>query len=180
MKLARLGSILLAVALALACSSTAPPQSSYDHEANFGALKTFGWYADPAEDKGVGSAIVDTRFVEVNVKKDVTEVLKKKGFQPAAADATPDFFADYHTRAAGILSRDVYGAYAWWSMPVYMGTQSQREAVLAIDFRDGNKKLIWRGWVSKLVGSSPEKIARQIRSSVEEILAKFPPAPGQL
>ena len=170
----------LGAALALACSTTPGPQSSFDHDANFANLKTFSWYADPAEDKGVGSAIVDTRFVEVNVKKDVTEVLGKKGIQPAAADATPDFFADYHTRAAGILSRDVYGAYAWWSFPVYMGTQNQREAVLAIDFRDANKKLIWRGWVSKLVGSSPEKIRRQIRQSVEQILASFPPAPDKL
>ncbi len=166
--------VAVGVCLALSCTNLPPPQSSWDHEATFSNLKTFDWYADPGEDKTVGSAIVDTRFVEDHVKKDTTAALQKKGYQPAAG-GNADFFVDYHTRAAGIISRDKYGAYAWWGMPVYMGSQNYREVILALDVRDRDKKLIWRGWVTKIGGSSPEEIGRQIQKAIDQILAMFPP-----
>jgi hypothetical protein len=164
----------LCATLTLACSSLPPPGSSYDHDANFSSLKTYGWYSDPAEDKTVGSSIVDTRFVEDHVKKNIVEILGKKGYRPAG-DATPDFYTDYHTRVAAIVQQDQYGRYAWWAMPTYLGTQTYREGTLAVDVRDASKKLIWRGWVTKLYGKSPEAIAKNIRRAVEEILASFPP-----
>jgi len=174
MKIFRWAPGIFAAALSLACSSVPPPQASWDREADFSSLKTYGWYADPAEDKTVGSAIVDTRFVEDHVKKNVTAELEKKGFRPAG-DAEPDFFVDYHTRSAGIISRDQYGAYSWWAMPTYTGSMTVKQVILAVDFRDRAKKLIWRGWATKEVGSSPEKIAKQIRSAIDQILEKFPP-----
>jgi Domain of unknown function (DUF4136) len=179
MKPLRIALAPLCAALALACTHLPPPQSSWDHEANFANLKSFDWYADPAEDKTIGSAVVDTRFVDDHVKKDATATLQKKGYSPAAGGAA-DFYLDYHTRAAGVISRDKYGAYAWWGMPVYMGSQNYKEVILAIDVRDRDKKLIWRGWLTKIAGSSPEAIARQIEKAVDQILAMFPPgAPGK-
>ncbi len=175
MKTFRLAAVLAVAAAGLSCSSTPPPQASWDHNVSFAGWKTFGWYADPREDKGIGSAIVDTRFVDDHVKKDVTALLAKKGFRPAAEDAAPDFLIDYHTRANGIVSRDQYGVYTWWSIPTYVGSETYRERTLAIDFRDPAKKLVWRGWVSKFVGNSPEAIAKDIRRAVEQILAPFPP-----
>jgi len=168
--------LVIAVAIAgLSCSSTPPPQAAWDHNVSFAGWKTFGWYADPAEDKGIGSAIVDTRFVDDHVKKDVTANLAKKGFQPAGEDAAADFYVDYHTRANGIVSRDKYGLYTWWSIPTYMGSQTYKERTLALDIRDASKKLVWRGWVSKFVGTSPEAIAKDIRRAVDQILEPFPP-----
>ena len=174
MKSARIFLPPLVALLALSCSSMPPPQSSWDHEADFSKLKTFGWYSDPAEDKTVGSSIVDTRFVEDHVKKEVSALLGKKGYRPAG-DAAPDFYADYHTRVAAIVQQDQYGRYAWWAMPTYLGTQTYREGTLAIDVRDPSKKLIWRGWVTRLYGKSPEAIAKDIRRAVEQILDMFPP-----
>jgi hypothetical protein len=177
MKALRLAAVMAAAAV-VACHSTPPPQAAWDHNVSFSGWKTFGWYADPQEDKGIGSAIVDTRFVDDHVKKDVTALLVKKGFHPAAADATPDFLLDYHTRANGIVSRDQYGVYTWWSLPTYIGSETYRERTLAIDIRDPAKKLVWRGWVSKFVGNSPEAIAKDIRRAVDQILGPFPPPPG--
>lgn len=174
MRVLRLGFVAAALCAAFSCSRLPPPQSSWDREVNFASLKTFGWYADPAEDKGVGSAIVDTRYVQDHVMKDTTAALEKKGYR-RAGDDTADFFMDYHTRAAGIVTRDKYGAYGWWAMPVYMGSQVEREAILALDVRDRDKKLIWRGWVTKTVGTSPEAIGRNIKKAVDQLMALFPP-----
>ena len=88
MKTFRLAAVLAVAAAGLACSSTPPPQASWDHNVSFAGWKTFAWYADPQEDKGIGSAIVDTRFVDDHVKKDVTALLVKKGFSPAAVVGT--------------------------------------------------------------------------------------------
>jgi len=176
MKTLRLAAVLAAAAAAgLSCSSTPPPQAAWDHNVSFAGWKTFSWYADPQEDKGIGSAIVDTRFVDDHVKKEVTALLTKKGFQLAAEGAAPDFLVDYHTRANGIVSRDQYGVYSWWSLPTYVGSETYRERTLAIDVRDPARKLVWRGWVSRFVGNSPEAIAKDIRRAVDQIMAPFPP-----
>ena len=174
MKSLKISPLLLLAAILLSCSPRPRPQSAYDHAATFSNLKTFDWYADPAEDKGVGAAVVDTRWVDEHVKAAVTEELGKKGLRPAKG-AAPDFFVDYHTRAAGISQRDKYGAYTWWSPYTYVGSETRRQATLALDVRDAEKKLIWRGWITVTVGTSPEEIDRQVRKYVGELLSDFPP-----
>ena len=174
MKSRKLSLLLLLAAFPLSCSPRPRPQSAYDHAASFSNLKTFDWYADPAEDKGVGGAVVDTRWVDEHVKAAVTEELGKKGLRPAKG-AAPDFFVDYHTRAAGISQRDKYGMYTWWSPYTYVGSETRKQATLALDVRDAEKKLIWRAWITATVGTSPEEIYRQVRKSVGELLSDFPP-----
>ena len=174
MKNLKLPLLLLLAAIPLSCSPKPRPQSAYDHAASFSSLKNFDWYADPAEDKGVGAAVVDTRWVDEHVKAAVTAELEKKGLRPAAG-APPDFFVDYHTRAAGISQRDKYGAYTWWSPYTYVGSETRKQATLALDVRDAEKKLIWRGWITVTVGTSPEEIDRQVRKYVGELLSDFPP-----
>jgi hypothetical protein len=167
--------LLLVSAAALACSSTgnAPPQSAYDHSVNFGSLKTFDWHENPDEEKAPGGAIVDARFIYEHVQADVTADLTKKGFRNAGG-AAADFYVEYHTRMAGILEKDKYGVYSW--APV--AARYYKQGTLVIDIRDASKKLIWRGWSTRLLGTSPEGIARDISKAVSEILAKFPPSGG--
>ena len=167
--------LLLLSAAALACSSTgnAPAQASYDHSVNFSTLKTFGWPENPEQENAPGGAIVDARFVYEHVQSDVSDTLTKKGFRNAGG-AAADFYVEYHTRMAGILEKDKYGVYSW--APV--AAQYYREGTLVLDIRDSTKKLIWRGWATRLLGTNPEGIARNISKSVSEILASFPPSGG--
>ncbi len=174
MRLLRIG-LALAAAAGLACSTTPPPQAAWDHSVNFSNLKTFEWHEDPAEQKAPGGAIVDARFVYQHIQKEVVAELGKKGLRPAA-EGSADFFVEYHVRAAGVLERDKYGAYSWWSAYNYLGSSYYKENILVLDVRDREKKLIWRGWVSRITGSSPEAIAKDIRKAVGQILAPFPPA----
>jgi hypothetical protein len=164
--------LLLVSAAAIACSSTgnAPPQASYDHSVTFASLKTFDWHEDPAEEKAPGGAIVDARFVYEHVQAAVTEDLTKKGFRNAGG-AAADFYVEYHTRMAGVLEKDKYGIYSW--APV--AAMYYKQGMLVIDIRDSGKKLIWRGWATRLLGTSPEGIARDISKAVSEILSSFPP-----
>jgi hypothetical protein len=167
--------VLLALATGLVgCSSGTPPaQIAYDHSVNFSGLKTFGWWADPAEDKGMGGAIVDARWIDDHVKAAVNADLQKKGLSPAGSGAA-DFYMDYHTRAAGIMERDQYGVYSWWTgMPT--GANYSKQAVLILDARDKDKKLIWRGAETKTLGHDPEALDRQIREAVATLFRNFPP-----
>ncbi|MGH9368789.1 MAG: DUF4136 domain-containing protein [Thermoanaerobaculia bacterium] len=173
MKLPRTG-LALAAAAGLACSTTPPPQAAWDHSSDFSNLKTYDWHEDPAEEKSRGGAIVDARFVFEHIHKEVNGNLEKKGYLPAGS-GQPDFYVEYHTRSAGILERDKYGAYSWWSAYNYLGSSYYKENVLVIDVRDREKKLIWRGWVTRITGSNPEAIAKDIRKAVSQILASFPP-----
>jgi len=176
------GMRILAVSLSfaglVACSTTPPPQVAYDHSVNFSSYKTFDWYADPSEEKSVGGAIVDARWVNDHVKGAVTAELEKKGLRPAGS-APPDFYLDYHTRSGGVAERDQYGVYSWWSgMPT--GANYYKEAVLILDVRDTQKKLVWRGSETKVLGTDPEQLDRQIKSAVATLFKNFPPgvAPG--
>ncbi len=72
---------------------------------------------------------------------------------------------------AGVLEKDKYGIYSW--APV--AAMYYKEGTLVLDVRDSQKKLIWRGWATRLLGTSPEGIARDIRHAVDDILKKFPP-----
>ncbi len=174
MNIREIGAPLLLAACLAACSSgTPPPQIAWDHSVNFSALKTFGWYADPNEDKGVGGAIVDARWVDDHVKAAVTADLKTKGLSPAGS-GTADFYVDYHTRAGGIMERDQYGAYSWWTgWP--SGASYSKQAVLILDVRDRDKKLIWRGSETKVLGHDPEALNRQVREAVARLFRNFPP-----
>jgi hypothetical protein len=176
MRLRRILALVPAAALAAACRTTPPPQAAWDHSIDFSRLKTYEWWEDPEGHKLRGGAIVDARFVELHIQKEVNALLEKKGFRPAAGGPN-DFFVQYHIRAAGMLERDKYGAYSWWSAYNYLGSTYYREAILAIDVRDPDKKLLWRGWVTRVTGRTPEAIARDIRKAVSKVLAPFPPGP---
>jgi hypothetical protein len=175
MKVRTIGPLLFCVLL-VSCSPQPKPQFAYDHAATFANLKTFDWYADPDEDKTTGGgAIVDARWVDEHIKGAVTAELEKKGFRAGAGESA-QFFVEYHTRAAGITQRDKYGAYSWWAPYQYVGSQTYRQATLAVDIRDASKKLIWRAWITRTLGTSPEQLDAQIRKYAAELLSHFPPS----
>ena len=174
MRAPRLAGLVLAASAAAACTSLPPPQTAWDPAAKFSGWKSYSWAIDPAEDKGVGSSIVDPRFVDEHVREAVESELSKKGYRRVEGDDA-DFRLDYHTQTGAVRSQDRFGAYTWWSGAVYAGSESRREATLTLDVRDRAMKLVWRGSITRLAGGSPEKISRAIKRAVAEILATFPP-----
>lgn len=171
----RLLALVLLVA-ATSCTRPPPPEFAYDKAATFANLKTFAWYDGPEFKYPRGGSVVDGRFIDEHVRKDVDAELTRKGYQKVVGGA-PDIFVSYATSADGIVDHDVYGAYSWWSPAIYVSSTYDRMATLTLDVRDRGKKVIWRGAISRTAGQNPEKVGEAIEKAVAELLKNFPPVP---
>ena len=109
-----------------------------------------------------GGAVVDGRFIDENIRRAIDETLQKKGVQPAAAGATPDIYISYSTRAEGASSQDRVSGYVWWSGLYETSTKYRQGGTLWINIRDSQRKLIWRGLKSALLGTNPDALRRDI------------------
>jgi hypothetical protein len=176
----RTSAILLGLAVTFACAGkNPPPDFAYDHAASFANLKTYAWFEDPNWEFPQGNSIVDGRFVDEHIRKAVNETLTKKGFTLAdASNAT--FTVSYHGGSAGVASQDKWGAYPWWNVYYvdYAGTKYRKKSTLTLDVRAADKKLIWRGVRTAMIGTNPEELAKDIDRAVSLLLAGFPPPPG--
>jgi uncharacterized protein DUF4136 len=174
--LKRLGFLCLLLVVGTACTKLPPPEFAYDKAASFADLKTFAWYQGPEFKYPRGGSVVDGRFIDDHVRKDVEAELGKKGYRKEDG-GSPDFFVSYATSADGIVDHDRYGAYSWWSPNIYVSSAYDRMATLTLDVRDREKKLIWRGAISRTGGDNPEKVGEAIERAVAELLKNFPPIP---
>jgi len=168
---------LIAALLASACGGPKipPPQFAWDKAASFANVKTFAWHDGPPFQYPHGGGMVDGRFIDEHVRQSVEKALAKKGYQKTDA-ATPDVWVTYHTSQDGILDHDTWGRYSWWSPPIYVQGNWEKLGTLALDVRDGGKKLIWRGMLTREAGRNPEELADAIDKAVNDLLAKFPPS----
>jgi hypothetical protein len=170
--------LLLIATTALSCASTeVPPTFAWDKQASFANLKTYAWYDGPPFQYPHGGAMVDGRFVDDNVRRSVDKELARKGYTKSDS-GSPDFLVSYATSQDAILDHDVWGGYGWWSPMYYAGTNKVVQGTLAIDIRQPDKKLVWRGMLSGAAGKTPEKLAEKIEDSVAKLLEKFPPSPA--
>jgi len=158
-----------------ACTQAPPPEFAFDKAANFANLKTFAWFDGEGFQFPRGGSIVDGRFVDENVRRDVEEELARKGYRKDDG-GSPDFFVTYHTGSAGVTDRDVYGSYSWWSPVIYVGSAYERNGTLVLDIRDRGHKLIWRGAITRPSGQNPKEVGEAIHEAVTELLQKFPPS----
>jgi hypothetical protein len=176
-KILRPYAIALLSAATLACAhKNPPPDFAYDHTASFSNLKTYAWYDDPTWKMPQGGSIVDGRFIDEHVRQAVDESLKKKGFEKVENGNT-DLYVAYNTDAAGILSQDKWGVYTWWSWGYvgYTGTTYRKQGNLVLDIRNSQKKLVWRGVRTAMIGTNPEELAGDIDRAVSLLLKEFPP-----
>jgi len=169
--------LLLIAAAALSCASSTevPPQFAWDKQASFANLKTYAWYDGPPFQYPHGGAMVDGRFVDENVRRSVDKELARKGYTKSDG-GSPDFLVSYATSQDAVLNQDRFGEYGWWSPTYYAGRNTIVQGTLAIDIRQPDKKLVWRGMLSGAVGKTPEKLAEKIDRSVATLLEKFPPS----
>ena len=167
---------LLLLVAAAGCTKTPAPEFAWDKAASFTNIKTFAWYDGPPFQYPHGGSIVDGRFIDEHVRRDVEAEMARKGYRKAEGGA-PDIFVTYHTSPEGIVDHDVWGQYQWWSPYVHVASAYYKEGSLALDVRDGGKKLVWRGVVTRIVGRNPEELAETITRAVSDLLKSFPPPP---
>lgn len=176
--------LLIFTVLVMSCSSISV-NHDYDKEANFVALKTFDWIAQPSNVVGdVNAARARNDLIDSRVKSAVNNQLVAKGYQQNSEN--PDFLIAYHTGLKEKVNVSSYGygyyprgRYYGWGGGSYVDVHQYEEGTLILDFVDAKaKQLIWRGAATKALESnpSPEKIEKNINKVIAKILEKFPPS----
>src|SRR5262249_19190352 len=105
---------ILLFAAAAACSRAPAPQFAWDTSASFAAVRRYAWYDGPPFQYPSGSSIVDGKFVDQHVRREVDAEMARKGYVKTDA-GTPDVYVTYTTSPEGVADRDVWGQYSWWS-----------------------------------------------------------------
>ncbi len=54
----------------------------------------------------------------------------------------------------------------------------EKSRSITIDMRKADKKLVWRGSITRLEGEDPAAAGREIHHEIDALLSKFPPPPG--
>lgn len=160
--------------LAGACAGTHPkPVYAWDHAENFSTLKTWAWYEDPTFKMPHGDSIVDSAFLDGHIREAIENALRHKGYERVPSQSAT-MFVIYHTGDTGVGERDEFGNYEWWSGAV-VATNWEKERTITIDIRNRDRKLVWRGQISRLEGSSPDGVANELNREVGTLLSHFPP-----
>lgn len=171
MKRFRIPLLLWAVVLA-ACAGRPELRFASDPQAQFSGIKTWAWFDEIEVPRGGGT--VDGQFIDQRVRQAVEADLAKKGLRPAT-EGRPDIYVAYTVDVNGLFTRDRWGSYSWWAPYAYHGVETRKIGALALDIREADRKLIWRGAYTGLVGTNPEAVGRDIDGAVSSLLAKFPP-----
>lgn len=165
---------VVATLLLPACEGTHPkPIYAFDKSANFATLKEWAWYDDPTFKVPHGDSIIDGAFLDGHIRSAIEDALRHKGYEKVVPQKA-SMFVIYHTGDVGVGERDEFGNYEWWTGAV-VATDWQKERTVIIDIRNVDHKLVWRGQIARLEGSSPDGVARELNHEVAALLSHFPP-----
>ena len=178
------GFALLVAGLVAGCASTPPAvTTTQDPKVDIGAFATFGWRATDANGQPV--SIVDSE-----IRAAITAGLERKGYQQAAAGATPDMLLQYETGKAEVTKGSPFsigigvGSYGS-SGGVGVGTSSGgtrnvTEGMLILSVVDTARNAeVWNGRVSRELGKNGAPNSALVRQAVDDLLRDFPAHDGR-
>lgn len=159
------------------CAGTRPaPRYAWDPKADFAPLKSYAWSDGPGFQMPHGDSIIDGRFIDERVRAAVDRSLGARGLRrvdPAGAD----MLVSYRTGDTGVADQDHIIGGDWWA-GYAVGTTYEKERSIRIDLRTPGNVLIWRGQITRLEGTDPAAVGRELDSEIGTLLSHFPPAPG--
>jgi hypothetical protein len=175
--LRRLSFLIVAAAVGVAaCRGTHPaPQFAWDKTADFATPKTYAFWVGPGYPPPHGDSIIDGEFISQHVRAAIEASLAGKGYQkvdPSKAALLVGFLSG----DTGVSDEVKDPNYAW--LTGYESVMYEKSRAITIDFRTADKKLIWRGSITRLEGENPDAAGREIHSEISTLLSKFPPPPG--
>jgi hypothetical protein len=162
------------------CTSPAPrPQSMRDSQADFSKFKSFGWEAASADASAQPTSILDN-----NVRAAIKIELQRKGYEEAAAGATPDLIIQHQTAREETIKSSPFrfgigvgsvGGNSGGSIGASTsGVKNVNEGTLIVRAIDPARKAeVWTGSVSRELGKGNVEPAL-IQSAVAELLRDFP------
>jgi hypothetical protein len=165
------------------CSSVSVT-TDYDHELNFTTLKTFEWMSVSKDQLSTNAAanMLQNSLVDNRFRGAVKTQLEAKGLTESSTN--PDFVIMYHTGTQEKVNVTNYG-YGYGRWGGYGGgvdVQQYTQGTIILDFiNPTSKQLIWRSVATGALADRPDPatMEQKINGVVQEMLAKFPPAPGK-
>jgi hypothetical protein len=147
-------------------------KTDYDHHTDFAKYHTYSWIKVQA-----GNQLWQQRITE-----DVDHALESKGWQkvPSGGDVgVTAFGATQNVPTLDTFYTGLGGGWGWRGFGDGMATttvENNREGTLTVDLFDNQtKKLIWRGTATNSLSGDPEKNAKKLASTVDDMFKHFPP-----
>ena len=167
----------MGLALLTAGCATVAVHHDYDREANFTRYYTYK-FLQPREGIGL-DPVVDNSLMHTRIGRAVERELASRGYRKAQY-GKPDFLIVYHVGVGEKVAVTTYG-YSSWQGPHALadtGERCQKAGMLILDIVDcENRKLVWRGWATGLVGDT-ECIQERVDKTVHKIMQKYPHKAG--
>ena len=123
-----------------------------------------------------GDSIIDGRFIDERVRAAVDRSLEGKGFRKVE-QAKADMLVSYRTGDTGVGEQEEVEGYDWWTGYV-TGMKYEKERSIRIDISKPPNLLVWRGEITRLEGTNPDAVGRELDREIGTLLSHFPPAPG--
>jgi len=165
----------LAMALEICVLLFADVKTDYDHHADFSQYHSYSWMKVQA-----GNQLWQERIME-----DVDRALQAKGWQKVPSGGDTGVTAFGATKDVPTLQTFYDGLGGGWGWRGFGSdgvatttVDNDREGTLTVDiFDNSTKKLIWRGTATNSLSGDPEKNAKKLASTVEDMFKHFPPKP---
>jgi hypothetical protein len=171
----RLAVLLIGV---LGCAPAISVDHDYDSAADFAAIETYDWLAQPAGG-GARPGLARNDLLEARIQRSANAELAAKGFTQDSS--APDVLLACHAGARDRISVTDWG-YGYGRFGRWRGggvsVHRYKEGTLILDVIDARtKELIWRGSAQGTLdpGASPQERDAHIADAVARMLAAFPP-----
>ena len=175
MKILKITTLLVFVAVFMTSCSSVRVASDYDQDANFSQYKTFAFFK-PGIDKAEISDLDKRRILRA-----IENEMLAKGFTKSEE---PDLLVSIFTKTKeniNIYQNNMYGYYGWGWNPWYWGVgpntvNTTSEGTLYLDLIDAkSKQLVWQGMGTAALAKEVNKKQERIDEIVQKILEKYPP-----
>ena len=147
-------------------------KTDYNHSTDFGKYRTYSWIKVQAGDQ----------LWQERIKTDVDQGLAVKGWQqvPSNGDASVSAFGSTHEQQTlNTFYNNLGGGWRWGGFgEATTTTENTPVGTLVVDIFDTpSKELIWRGVAANTLSGSPEKNAKKLSKTVDDLFKNFPPQP---
>ncbi|MBZ5604393.1 MAG: DUF4136 domain-containing protein [Acidobacteriia bacterium] len=165
--------MLVAALLGICAVLFADVKTDYSHSTDFMKYKTYSWVKLQA-----GNGLWQDR-----IRKNVDAALQAKGWQvsPSGGDVgVTAFGSTENQKTLQTFYDNLGGGWFWGGMDGMATTTVENTPVgtLVVDLFDTHsKKLVWRGVATNTLSGDPDKNAKKLHDTVEDMFKHFPPKP---
>ena len=176
-----LGALIVASSCLVAGCAPMRVSSHVDRDRDFTRYRTFDW--GPADALPAGDPRLERdAFFQDHIQGAIERNLAARGFERAAATATPDVRVHFHAvidRRIAANQLDSQSGYCSRN-DCQAGVSDYEEGTLVIDLIDvRTNRLVWRGWAQDSVEGvldNQGRLARKIEQAVRLMFARLPAA----